>query len=201
MLHAKLKEIRESQKLNQTQFGSLVGVNLNTVSAFERGERLPDLEYLIHLSELTNSNLTELIKLRVEASPKFNPLNKSQSNLFITTISRDRFTLGFAEPNEQKNKFYFGKNPKVPDMESDNCLVDADLMLNCHEAVKSTFTTFINMEIPEQIIYIVKLYNNLIKMSEAFGTSISALKALEINGMIKQLEILIALNKMEKIQD
>lgn len=206
MLHAKLREIRESKRLNQTQFGNLIGVNLNTVSAFERGDRLPDIDYLIHLAELTQEDLTELIKLRVEASPKFNPLEKSPSKSFISHINRDDVFKEIAirkkmteKVDLQRDQFTFQKSNDLPVSINDHCLVDGVLILNCYEAIKLLFDRFKNMEISEQITYLVKFYNNLFKMSQALGTTMSDLKVLEIKGMIKQLEILIALKKIEAI--
>lgn len=207
MLGTKLREIRESKKLNQTQLGELVGVNLNTVSAFERGDRLPDLDYLINLAELINADLTELIKLRVEASPSFNPMEKSPSRTFISHLNRDDYfqELTFRsaaaaanaknqkEEHEFKLETNFGHTPKVVTQ------IDLDLMLNCYRACTQFFEQFLKLEISLQISYVIKFYNNLSKMTEALGTELSELKVLEVSGIVKQLEILLALRKLERI--
>lgn len=206
MLGVKLREIRESKKLNQTQFGELVAVNLNTVSAFERGDRLPDLDYLVHLAELTHADLTELIKLRVEASPSFNPLDKSPSMAFISHLNRDDYFKELVlkknaadKLNTQKGVFEFAQVADYSQTTKPANQIDLDLMLNCYQACEHYFEQFFKQEISSQIAYVVKFYNHLSKMTEALGTELSELKVLEISGIIKQLEILLALKKLERI--
>lgn len=206
MLNAKLREIRESRKFNQTQFGNLIGVNLNTVSAFERGDRLPDIDYLIHLAELTQADLTELIKLRVEASPSFNPLQKSPSKSFISHLNRDDYFKELVlkksavdKVNKQNEVYEFKQvavNEQLPRVAIQ---IDLNLMLNCYHACVQFFERFISLEISQQIAYVVKFYNHLSKMTEALGTELSELRVLEVSGIIKQLEILLALKKLERV--
>lgn len=204
MLGIKLREIRESRKLNQTQFGELVGVNLNTVSAFERDDRLPDLDYLINLAELTNADLTELIKLRVEASPSFNPFEKSPSRTFISHLNRDDYlkellfkTSAAAKVNSQREELELKHKSDVGPKTVNQ--IDLDLMLNCYQACTSFFERFLMLDISLQISYVVNFYNHLSKMTEALGTELYELNVLEVNGIIKQLEILLALRKLERI--
>jgi transcriptional regulator with XRE-family HTH domain len=46
-----------------------LGVNRNTVGAYERGERLPDIDYLADFADVMDADLAALIRLRLASGP------------------------------------------------------------------------------------------------------------------------------------
>jgi len=62
----KLKEIRKLRGLGTIeQFSQLIGASRRTVGDYERGHRLPELDYLARFSEISGADLFELIRLRL----------------------------------------------------------------------------------------------------------------------------------------
>ncbi len=59
----RIKELREQRRLNQEGLALKLNVSQSTISAYEVGERTPDLETLIALSNLFNVSLDYLAGL------------------------------------------------------------------------------------------------------------------------------------------
>ena len=59
----RLKELREQRRLNQEGLALKLNVSQSTISAYEIGERVPDLETLIAISNLFNVSLDYLAGL------------------------------------------------------------------------------------------------------------------------------------------
>ena len=57
-----IAERRKEMGLSQAEFASRFGVNQNTVSGWELGERTPKLERLIQIAEFFGCTVDELIK-------------------------------------------------------------------------------------------------------------------------------------------
>jgi transcriptional regulator with XRE-family HTH domain len=51
-LGARLRQLRQREGLDQAAFGALGGVSRNTQSNYEKGERSPDVEYLLKLGDV-----------------------------------------------------------------------------------------------------------------------------------------------------
>lgn len=49
-------------------FAGVLGVNKNTLGSYERGEALPDIDFLARFSAETGAELAELLRLRIEAA-------------------------------------------------------------------------------------------------------------------------------------
>lgn len=60
-LNEKLQELRKESNLSQEKVAELVGVSRQSVSKWEIGLSKPDTENLIHLVEIYNVSLDELI--------------------------------------------------------------------------------------------------------------------------------------------
>lgn len=56
-----LKELRNEKKLTQEQLGECLGVSRRTVSRWETGSNLPDLEMLIEMADYYDVDLRELL--------------------------------------------------------------------------------------------------------------------------------------------
>ncbi len=61
MLKEKIIEIRQKNRLTQSEFGEVLGIAQFTISRIERGQQDVDLKMLIGLSEHFKVNLHELI--------------------------------------------------------------------------------------------------------------------------------------------
>lgn len=59
----RLKELREQRKLNQEGLALKLNVSQSTISAYEVGERVPDLETLIAIADFFNVSLDYLAGL------------------------------------------------------------------------------------------------------------------------------------------
>ena len=59
----RLKELRESRRLNQEGLAIKLSVSQSTISAYEVGERTPDLETLIAISNLFDVSIDYLVGL------------------------------------------------------------------------------------------------------------------------------------------
>lgn len=67
-LRKKLKEIRDSGGFGTIEDAAKkLGVSRRTVGDYERGHRLPDIDYLANFSEQTGADLEELLALRLVA--------------------------------------------------------------------------------------------------------------------------------------
>lgn len=55
-----IKDIREKNKLNQTQLGNILGVSQNAVSKYELNEALPSFSVIIKLKNRFNLSWKEL---------------------------------------------------------------------------------------------------------------------------------------------
>lgn len=56
-----LKELRKQKGLTQEQFAEIVNVSNRTVSRWENGNNLPDLDILIEISDYYEIDLRELL--------------------------------------------------------------------------------------------------------------------------------------------
>ena len=61
MIHEKIIEIRQKNKLSQAEFGSILGVTQNAIGRIERGQQDVDLKMLRELAEHFDVNLQWLI--------------------------------------------------------------------------------------------------------------------------------------------
>ncbi|WP_197068345.1 helix-turn-helix domain-containing protein [Candidatus Soleaferrea massiliensis] len=59
----RLKELREEQRLNQEGLALKLHVSQSTISAYEIGERTPDLETLLTIAKFFNISLDYLVGL------------------------------------------------------------------------------------------------------------------------------------------
>jgi len=92
-LASKLRDIRQFGKFGTLEvFSKKLDVNKNTIGAYERGERLPDVDYLCVFSKNTKSNFFELLISRL----------KSSSHQEAKDISKDIFK-EFSEYQSKKN--------------------------------------------------------------------------------------------------
>ena len=70
-LASKLKNIRQFNKLGSLdKFSKGLNVNKNTIGAYERGERLPDVDYLCIFAKNTGANFFDLLMSRLKSSSR-----------------------------------------------------------------------------------------------------------------------------------
>lgn len=61
------------------EFASVLGVAPKTLSNYELGKRLPDIDFLAHFAQITGASLPELVNLRLQAEG-FDPLPSAVSD-------------------------------------------------------------------------------------------------------------------------
>lgn len=64
----KLRDTREKDGVNIPDMATKLNVNKNTLGAYERGERLPDIDFLISFANKTSEDFFLLLELRVRES-------------------------------------------------------------------------------------------------------------------------------------
>jgi repressor LexA len=64
-----LKELREKRGINQNELAKMLGLNMSTISAYERGIRKPSKKVLIKLSNLFEISLEYLLRVSEELDP------------------------------------------------------------------------------------------------------------------------------------
>lgn len=52
LLGNRIREVRESKKLNQGQFASLIGVDRTTLASWEGGRRIPNIDDIITVAKV-----------------------------------------------------------------------------------------------------------------------------------------------------
>lgn len=67
----RIKEERINKKINQTELSKIVDTTQDTISLWEKGERVPTIENLIKLSEFFNVNIEELIGIEKNKEGKY----------------------------------------------------------------------------------------------------------------------------------
>ena len=76
----RLKELREKRRLNQEGLALKLSVSQSTISAYEIGERTPDLETLIAIANFFNVSLDYLVGLS-EVKQRITQSDLSQDEL------------------------------------------------------------------------------------------------------------------------
>ena len=67
----KIREERLNKKINQTTLSKVVNTTQDTISLWEKGERTPDIERLIKLSNYFKISLEDLIGIEKDKSGKY----------------------------------------------------------------------------------------------------------------------------------
>ena len=88
-----LKELRKEKGLTQEQFAEIVNVSNRTVSRWENGNNLPDLDILIQISDYYEINLRELL----DGERKSDKMNKELEETVLkaadyTNSETERYT-------------------------------------------------------------------------------------------------------------
>lgn len=104
----KLKELRKRKKLSQTEVAEKLGVSLNTISNYERGERTPDVKTLNELAKLYDVSVDYLIENEETKSAEewFDEVASSKKGRLTAGQQRvlKELILEFVEANEINQK-------------------------------------------------------------------------------------------------
>ena len=198
-----IRKIREKASLNQTDFGKKIGVVTNTVSAYERGDRLPEIDSLIRIGTIFKADFTELIKLRVLASANFELENES----LLTFFNRiNAYDLVPSLPNQlAKQQISYLKSTNVL-LESSHSNatkaagfeINKNYFLNCCHA----FFHFYNQQAVEGFIKnipeIIDVHNYISKLSPILGVDVKDITTLESTDIEKLMLALSVLNRIPK---
>lgn len=63
-----IRKTRKKTGKSIEAFAPEVGISRAALAMYERGERLPDVDFLAHLAKATGADFAELVRLRLEAS-------------------------------------------------------------------------------------------------------------------------------------
>ena len=61
-LHEKIQALRKQHNMSQEQLGAIMGVSRQAISKWELGESIPDVDNIVHLSEVFNVTTDFLLK-------------------------------------------------------------------------------------------------------------------------------------------
>lgn len=90
-----LKELRKEKELTQQQFAEILNVSNRTVSRWENGNNMPDLDVLIYISDYYEIDLRELL----DGERKSEKMNKEFEE---TILKADDYTNTEAEKYNTK---------------------------------------------------------------------------------------------------
>lgn len=60
-LPEKIKKLRESRRYSQKEVAEILGLSTSIVSSYEKGERTPSVEVLLHIAGLYNCSVDYLL--------------------------------------------------------------------------------------------------------------------------------------------
>ena len=83
----RLKELREKRRLNQEGLAMKLCVSQSTISAYEVGERTPDLETLINIANFFSVSIDYLVGL---SEVKYSIINNDLSSDELEYLSKYR---------------------------------------------------------------------------------------------------------------
>lgn len=76
----KLKEVRKSKGISQTELANLLGTKQQSISKYEQGLDTPSLERLIEFAQILNVTLDELVEFeRIHHKYSQDLLNKTKN--------------------------------------------------------------------------------------------------------------------------
>lgn len=77
-----LKELRKEKELTQQQFAEILNVSNRTVSRWENGNNMPDLDVLIYISDYYEIDLRELL----DGERKSEKMNKEFEETILKAV-------------------------------------------------------------------------------------------------------------------
>lgn len=207
----KLRLLREKSGLKQLEMAELLSVNINTLGGYERGDRLPDIDYLIKFAEIADVNLVELINSRILSSANYSDDKNTKVQKFLRHLNRDDmiYEMAFKAKAWKKAKSdalnsNYGDDSKYANVESNSLIqkyeIDRNLFKNCLQACMDYYKdAFKNLPINDSYSVIINSYNLMCKMSLAFNKDIVDLRKLEAQDVLKQFEVFGAMDKLPKL--
>ena len=90
-----LKELRKQKGLTQEQFAEIVNVSNRTVSRWENGNNLPDLDILIEISDYYEIDLRELLNGEKKGEKMYKEVEETVLKAVAYTNNKtERYTRG-----------------------------------------------------------------------------------------------------------
>jgi len=198
-----IRKIRETASLNQTDFGKEIGVVTNTVSAYERGDRIPEIDTLIKITIKFKADLSELIKLRVLESEDFVLENEELLTFFNKMNAYEMMPSLPVRLAKEQMEHYKSMN-SMPVASFSNVQMTSGLeihksyFLNCCYA----FFDFYKQQPIEgffkTISEIIDVHNYINKLSPILGVDVKDITSLEPLGIEKLMDALSVLNRIPK---
>lgn len=95
MLNQKIRKLRRSKNLTQTQLSGMLGVAQSTIVSWENGQRKPDIDSLMKMAEIFGVSTDELLG-RVPMNYRIEDLTQNVTRPNVRTSSQEP-----AEPDEE----------------------------------------------------------------------------------------------------
>jgi len=192
-----LRKIREKSGKNQTDFAKALGIVVNTISAYERSERLPEIDFLIKVSITFNEDLAELIKLRVMDSTQVE-VDNVQILTFLNQIKKNPYVPGYPnflakEQLKNSQKYNFNSSEKSP--------VYSEISKNQLKICYQAYCDYYQFEQPKiyeltNLSNVVGIYNLIVKLYPVLGLDHANFNTLEPIDVSKIMDALNALRKI-----
>lgn len=100
MINLKLAELRKRNRMTQQELGDILSVSYKTISKWENGTCLPDINTLPELSKIFNVSVDALLGLAPLDSSHYRPSNSAQSDYWenrVEYLKRTRATMWNAD--------------------------------------------------------------------------------------------------------
>ncbi len=195
-----IRKIREKATLNQTDFGKEIGVVTNTVSAYERGDRLPEIDTLIKISKIFNADLTELIKLRVLESENFQIENEAILT-FFNRVNAYELLPKLPSQLAKQQMSYLNSAGVLQDSSrsvTSGLEVHKNYFLNCCHAFFNFYKQQPVESFFKSVPEIIDVHNYISKLSPILGVDVKDITSLEPRDIEKLMIALSILNRIPK---
>lgn len=202
LLGMELKVKREYAGLTQAMIAEFLGININTVGAYERGDRLPEVDFLIGFCDKTKATFSELMDLRIKSSPLFSEasikhLNESNQN---AAKQDDTFAMHIGQNTApQKRQAISSSKPQTAIAMSVNNVGNIrEMSAEINEALLSKCISicekhhgkeFNDANTLEKFKQTILIYNKLIRISNVFDNDLTKLTSLGDNDLLTLLEM------------
>ena len=94
MISENIRLLREERKISQKELAEILGVSNKTVSKWETGAGLPDINIIVPLSQALGVSTDEILKERpITDTPEDRPLNRKQKIQEALTHLQERYSI------------------------------------------------------------------------------------------------------------
>jgi repressor LexA len=86
-----IKELRQKRGINQSQLAEILGLNMSTISSYERGKRQPSKKVLIKLSDIFEVSIEYLLRVSEEDEVDYLKSRQNELSEIIDLLKKKGF--------------------------------------------------------------------------------------------------------------